>query len=211
MPKLSNLVGILAISAALTSGAVALGAAVTTASADAATVMGGFVGGPGPYGNWNDNWNRNRNKQRQGQKGKNHNKNKNKNKTKQWQHERQMQGQHQFLLRDFTLVLTPFQKTDSDSRALPYNWQYGQSYALPWNHQLGTANQQNLPRERQTTGVLPSQRQASDVAPLQGQRAEADPRVRTNNVAPQPMRQRVNGELEGPEQNNNNGDGAAAG
>ncbi|MEW9534124.1 hypothetical protein [Microbispora sp. NPDC049125] len=140
MPKFNNLVGVLAISAALTGGAVALGSVVTTTSANAATVMGGYVGGPSyssrgccPRGNSN----------RQGQGSKN------KNKNKQWQHERQHQNQHQFLLRDFTLVLTPFQKTETDSRALPYNWQATDTKAQPWNRQDSHTDTKADPRQKQ--------------------------------------------------------------
>ncbi|GGO25875.1 hypothetical protein GCM10010116_51940 [Microbispora rosea subsp. aerata] len=164
MPKFNNLVGILAISAALTGGAVTLGTAVAT-SANAATVMGGYVGGGGyPYP-YNANYNRNRNKQGQKHRAANKNKNKNKNKTKQWQHERQNQNQHQFLLRDFTLVLTPFQKTDTDARALPYNWQYGSTQAYPYTRTDNFSDQYNRPHQDQESAVRPKSNQATEVNP----------------------------------------------
>ncbi|MBO4270689.1 hypothetical protein [Microbispora triticiradicis] len=165
MPKFNNLVGILAISAALTGGAVTLGTAVAAGSANAATVMGGYVGGGGgypyPYGNFNAN----RNSQRQKHKALNGNKNKNKNKTKQWQHERQNQGQHQFLLRDFTLVLTPFQKTDTDARALPYNWQYGNTQSYPYTRTNSFSDQFNNPRQGQDNQTEPKTNTATEINP----------------------------------------------
>ncbi|WP_327047795.1 hypothetical protein OG320_07940 [Microbispora sp. NBC_01189] len=164
MPKFNNLVGILAISAALTGGAVTLGAAVAAGSANAATVMGGYVGGGGypyPYGNFNSN----RNSQRQKHKALNGNNNKNKNKTKQWQHERQNQGQHQFLLRDFTLVLTPFQKTDTDARALPYNWQYGNTQSYPYTRTNSYSDQFNNPRQGQDSIAQPKTNTATEINP----------------------------------------------
>ncbi|GAA4565444.1 hypothetical protein [Planotetraspora kaengkrachanensis] len=101
MSKLSNLVGILAVSTALTGGAVALGTAVTSTSASATTVMGcgGGCGGGSGWGrghrNHNRNWNRNHERQ----------------------HAREHQHQRQHLLRDFSLIITPFQK--SDNQAFP--------------------------------------------------------------------------------------------
>ncbi|WP_169948776.1 hypothetical protein [Microbispora sp. H11081] len=172
MPKFNNLVGILAISAALTGGAVTLGTAVAATSANAATVMGGYVGGGYPYPY---NYNANRNSQKQKHKALNGNKNKNKNRTKQWQHERQNQGQHQFLLRDFTLVLTPFQKTDSDSRALPYNWQAGSSQAIPWNRMYTNADSLNNPRQAQASAATPKTNQATEIDPrLKKKEIDAD-------------------------------------
>ncbi|WP_433219205.1 hypothetical protein [Microtetraspora malaysiensis] len=74
MPKFKNLAGLLAVGAALTSGAVALGA--TTATSASATVVqaGGWGGGWGG-GGWggrngrNRNWNRNHNRNHQRQQG----------------------------------------------------------------------------------------------------------------------------------------------
>jgi hypothetical protein len=171
MPKFNNLVGILAISAAITGCAVTLGTAVTATSANAVT-MGGYVGGGGYPGG---NFNLNRNSQRQKHKAANGNKNKN----KQWQHERQHQGQHQFLLRDFTLVLTPFQKTESDSRALPYNWQSGQSTSVPTTHQNTWADSQNNPRQQQDTDNDSRHRNESK------QKQDADNEAKQNDEAKQ--------------------------
>jgi hypothetical protein len=105
MPKFKSLVGVLAISTALTGGAVALGTAVSTTAASAATVMGGCGGGGCGFG--------------VGRHGRNHNRNHLRN--HQRQHERQLQHQRQHLLRDFTLVVTPFQK--SDNQATPWQKQ----------------------------------------------------------------------------------------
>ncbi|GAA4586582.1 hypothetical protein GCM10023194_33140 [Planotetraspora phitsanulokensis] len=95
MPNFKSLVGVLAISTALTGGAVALGTAVTAGSASASTVMGcgGGCGGGCGWGRRHRCHNRNFNHQRQ--------------------HARQHQSQNQHLLRDFTLIVTPFQTSDN--------------------------------------------------------------------------------------------------
>ena len=98
MPKVNKFVGVLAMSAALTGGAVALGTAATTVAADAATVSAVQMQNPHAF------------VLKRKKKGA-----KKKNKNKQWQREQQHQKQNQFLLRDFTLVLTPFQKSENDS------------------------------------------------------------------------------------------------
>ncbi|GII32356.1 hypothetical protein [Planotetraspora mira] len=100
MPNFKSLVGVLAVSTALTGGAVALGTAVTSTSASATTITGcgGGCGGSGwgrGHRNHNRNWNKNR----------------------EWQHAREHQHQRQHLLRDFSLIITPFQK--SDNQAIP--------------------------------------------------------------------------------------------
>jgi hypothetical protein len=109
MPNFKSLVGALAISTALTGGAVALGTAVTTNAANASTVMGGggCGGGGCGWGRGHRNHNRNHNRQRQ--------------------HARQHQHQNQHLLRDFTLIVTPFQQ--SDNHASPWQRQDGDSTA----------------------------------------------------------------------------------
>ncbi|GAA4556505.1 hypothetical protein [Planotetraspora kaengkrachanensis] len=110
MPNFKSLVGVLAISTALTGGAVALGTAVTVGTANATTVMGcggGCGGGGWGRGHRNSNHNRNHLRQRQ--------------------HERQFEFQRQHLLRDFTLVVTPFQKQDND--ATPWQKQDNDSKA----------------------------------------------------------------------------------
>ncbi|GII28112.1 hypothetical protein [Planotetraspora mira] len=108
MPNFKSLVGALAISTALTGGAVALGAAVTTSTASAATVMG--CGGGGCGGGW----------------GRSHrNSNHNRNHNRQWQQARQHEHQSQHLMRDFTLVVSPFQRNDNE--ATPWQKQDGDS------------------------------------------------------------------------------------
>ncbi|MEN3537511.1 serine hydrolase domain-containing protein [Microbispora sp. ZYX-F-249] len=52
---------------------------------------------------------------------------------KQRQSERERQRQN--LLRDVTLAVTPVQKGDTDSRALPYNWQKTDAVANSYNNQ----------------------------------------------------------------------------
>jgi hypothetical protein len=99
--KINNIVGILAASIALTGGAVTLGTAVTSTSASATTVMGGCGGGGCGGGGWGRRGNRN------------HNRNFNHN--REFQHAREHQHQRQHLLRDFTLLVTPFQKTDNQA------------------------------------------------------------------------------------------------
>lgn len=110
MPNFRSLVGALAISTALTGGAIALGTAVTTSAAHASTVMGCGGCGGGCGGGW-----------RRG------NRNHNRNHNRQAQHVRQRQHQNQHLMRDFTLIVSPFQqdhtsanpwqKQDNDSTA----------------------------------------------------------------------------------------------
>lgn len=207
MSMFRNIGGILAVSTAMTGAVVALSAATATA-ANAATsiatnagiVMGGYVP-PAPRRRYvapvNVNWNRNRNANKQGQSGKTRSKNKNKNKNKQWQDTRQHEVQDQFLMRDFTLVLTPFQKSGSHSGAMPYNQQLSGSLALPYNNQYENLQSWNYPRRNQHTAVLPAQRQTSEVDPLQAQRVEANPNVRENNVQPTRLQQPVIGEIEG--------------
>ncbi|ADG89682.1 hypothetical protein [Thermobispora bispora] len=140
MPKVNKFVGVLAMSAALTGGAVALGTAATTVAADAATVSAVQMQNPHAF------------VLKRKKKGA-----KKKNKNKQWQREQQHQKQNQFLLRDFTLVLTPFQKSENDSRALPYNWQYGQTQSIPWSQQRSFVENENKPRDEQRTKVKPEQ------------------------------------------------------
>ncbi|GAA1288901.1 hypothetical protein Psi02_18280 [Planotetraspora silvatica] len=133
MPNFKSLVGVLAISTALTGGAVALGTAVTAGTANATTVMGcgGGCGGGGwgrGHRNHNRNWNRNH----------------------QWQHERQHQHQRQYLLRDFTLVVTPFQKSDND--------------ATPWQKQ-DTDSKSNAEAEEKYYGPGAGTSTTAPVAP----------------------------------------------
>ncbi|GAA4587082.1 hypothetical protein GCM10023194_34990 [Planotetraspora phitsanulokensis] len=100
MPNFRSLVGVLAISTSLTGGAIALDIAMTAGAANAGTVMGGCGGCGNGWGrghrNHNRNWNRNHERQ----------------------HERQRQHQRQTLMRDFTLLITPFQKSDNKANPL---------------------------------------------------------------------------------------------
>ena len=125
--------------------------------------MGGYVGGGGyyPYANYN----RNRNGQRQKNKALNGNKNKNKNKTKQWQHERQNQGQNQFLLRDFTLVLTPFQKSSNGSAAVPWNAQWSQNATIPTTNTNDYNQMHNRPWQDQASQADPRTNTATQINP----------------------------------------------
>lgn len=151
MSTIKSMVGLLAVAATMTGGAIALGGVV--GSADAATVMGGAPGGGRPAyhrvyrpaGNYNANSNRAR--------AGNKNKNKNKQKNKQNQHHRQYQNQRQFLMRDFTLVLTPFQKSENGAAAVPWNHQWQQSTARPYSNQSEWSNTKAEPRQQQDTDV----------------------------------------------------------
>ncbi|WP_204074465.1 hypothetical protein [Planotetraspora phitsanulokensis] len=84
-------------------GAIALASAITTTSAGAATedVTGSAFRHDALLSNSNP--------------GPTRNKNRNNNRHKQRQHEHQHGHQRQHLLRDFTHVVTPFQKTDNQS------------------------------------------------------------------------------------------------
>ncbi|MBX6169562.1 MAG: hypothetical protein IRY84_18280, partial [Thermobispora bispora] len=55
------------------------------------------------------------------------------------------QRQHQFLMRDLTLVLVPYQKEATDAQALPYNWQYDGSVAQQYGDQDQLSTLDNLP------------------------------------------------------------------
>lgn len=108
----NRIIGVFAIGVALTGGAVAVSAPLL------ATPAGAVV--TGDY-NHNDNRAHARGRYKQ----------KNKNKNKQWQRDREHQKQRQFLMRDLTLVITPFQKEETDARALPYNWQNVDTFSAP--------------------------------------------------------------------------------
>ncbi|GII27296.1 hypothetical protein [Planotetraspora mira] len=100
MSNFKSLVGVLAISTALTGGAIALDTAAAAGAANATTIMSGCRGCGDGWGrghrNHNRNWNRNHERQ----------------------HERQHQHQLQHLLRDFALLITPFQKTDNQTNPM---------------------------------------------------------------------------------------------
>ncbi|MCC5579868.1 hypothetical protein IMZ11_30020 [Microtetraspora sp. AC03309] len=86
MPKLKSVIAGLAISTAMTGGAVALGAATTTTAANAGVIQvgcgGGCGGGWGGCGGW-------------GRGGRNHNRNFNRNHNRQHQRNHQNQRQQQ--------------------------------------------------------------------------------------------------------------------
>ncbi|MGI5492406.1 hypothetical protein [Microtetraspora malaysiensis] len=69
MPKFKTVIAGLAISTAMTGGAVALGATTTATTANAAVVQAGWGGGGGGWGRGhrNRNWNRNHNRNREHQ------------------------------------------------------------------------------------------------------------------------------------------------
>ncbi|WP_433350520.1 hypothetical protein ACQP25_40770 [Microtetraspora malaysiensis] len=69
MPKFKSVIAGLAISTAMTGGAVALGATTTATTANAAVVQAGWGGGGGGWGRGhrNRNWNRNHNRNREHQ------------------------------------------------------------------------------------------------------------------------------------------------
>ncbi|MEU7941656.1 hypothetical protein [Microbispora bryophytorum] len=167
MSVLKNIAGALALGTALSGAAIVLGGA-TAGTASAATVMGGYI--PAPSGgvryvrpSYNRNYNTNR--QAQGQKGRNKNKNKNKNKNHEWQHARQSENQSQFLLRDFTLVLTPFQKSSNGSAAVPYNSQWSQNSTLPYTSTSDYNQLHNRPWQDQSAQADPRTNTATQVNP----------------------------------------------
>ncbi|GAA1288906.1 hypothetical protein Psi02_18270 [Planotetraspora silvatica] len=120
MSKLSNIMGVLAASVALSGGALALGAT----SASASVVMGGVPApAPAPVSVSRPVCH----KSVCVREGRNHNRNHNWNHSRQRQHARQFEFQRQYLMRDFSLIVTPFQsseneatpwqKSDTDSRS----------------------------------------------------------------------------------------------
>ncbi len=64
---------------------------------------------------------------------------------RQWEHGRQRQ--HQELLRDVTLAVTPAQKGGTESRALPYNWQNSDATANSFVDQYSLSDVVNRPNE----------------------------------------------------------------
>ncbi|GGO29614.1 hypothetical protein GCM10010116_59410 [Microbispora rosea subsp. aerata] len=126
MAKSTSVAGILAIGAILAGGAVVAGVPLVATPAEAATMSAqhGLVrsGNPHARGQRNRHKKGHRNKQRLSEK----------------------QRQHQFLMRDLTLVLVPYQKETTDARALPYNWQYDGAVA----EQYAGQNRQSILDER---------------------------------------------------------------
>ncbi len=165
MSALKNIAGLLALGTALSGAAIALGGA-TAGTASAATVMGGYI--PAPSGGVRyvrPSYNYNSNRQRQGHKALNRNKNKNKNKNHEWQHARQSENQSQFLLRDFTLVLTPFQKSSNGSAAVPWNAQWSQNSTIPTTNTTDWNQMHNRPWQDQSSQADPRTNTATQVNP----------------------------------------------
>ncbi|GAA0361003.1 hypothetical protein GCM10009530_08010 [Microbispora corallina] len=134
MAKRPIYVGLLALSAALTGGAVPVDTPAIAASAGGAVVTG--VGGDGP------GQNRAHERHRAGHRGK----------QRQSDHERE--GQNQKMLRDVSLVLTPAQKGETDSRALPYDWQKTDASASDYNDQNVTTHFTSDPQGGQTSEAM---------------------------------------------------------
>ncbi|GAA4565441.1 hypothetical protein [Planotetraspora kaengkrachanensis] len=121
MSKLGNIMGVLAASAALTGGALVLG---TATAASASVVMGGVPApAPAPVSVSRPTCH----KTVCFREGRNHNRNHNWSHNRQRQHARQFEFQRQHLLRDFTLVVTPFQSSEND--ATPWQRQEDDSQA----------------------------------------------------------------------------------
>jgi hypothetical protein len=115
MSKLNHMMGMLAVSTALTGGALALGTIASTA-ASASVVMGGVPApAPAPVAAPVSVSRPVYHKTVRFREGRQHNRNHNFNHNRQRQHERQFEFQRQHLMRDFSLVVTPFQKSDTEA------------------------------------------------------------------------------------------------
>ncbi|MEW9531629.1 hypothetical protein [Microbispora sp. NPDC049125] len=140
MRTCTDIVRVLVVGAALTGGAVTLGASVAAASTQAAAAAQ-TAGAAGIAVRSDDpalhRYYSGHGRRHAGKRGRQH------------QHDRQHQRQHQFLLRDFTLVLTPFQKAETDSRSLPYNWQNSDSKAVPSSDQDSFSETTATPQQSQ--------------------------------------------------------------
>ncbi|MBX6386372.1 MAG: hypothetical protein IRZ07_25925 [Microbispora sp.] len=165
MSALKNTAGLLALGTALSGAAIVLGGA-TVGTAGATTVMGGYIPAPSAGVRYYPrNYNVNTNRQKQKHKAANRNKNKNKNKNHQWQHIRQSENQDQFLLRDFTLVLTPFQKSSNGSAAVPWNAQWSQNSTIPYTNTSDWNQLHNRPWQDQDSQADPRTNTATQVNP----------------------------------------------
>ncbi|KAB8177724.1 serine hydrolase domain-containing protein [Microbispora catharanthi] len=116
---------------ALTGGAVPVGTPAIAASAGGAVVTGLDVDRPSA-----------RNHARA------HGRHHSRRRDKQRQSERERQRQRQNLLRDVTLALTPMQKGETDSRALPYNRQQAETTANSSSEQNSLSDITNLPAQK---------------------------------------------------------------
>ena len=117
MPKCPKVVGLLMFGTALSSGAMPLGTPAVAASTGGAVVTGLDSVHPSARAGRHDDP---RDEQRQSVRA----------------HERQRQN----LLRDLTLALTPMQRGETDSRALPYNWQKADTIATSYSDQKGLSD-----------------------------------------------------------------------
>lgn len=124
MVKCPNAVGFLAIVSALAGGAAPGGTPAVAAS----TVIAPGAGHPHGHGH-------RRAHERDGQHDG----------RRQWEHGRQRQ--HQELLRDVTLAVTPAQKGGTESRALPYNRQNSDATANSFADQYSLSDVVNRPNE----------------------------------------------------------------
>ncbi|WP_432927546.1 hypothetical protein ACQPZZ_39280 [Microbispora sp. CA-135349] len=122
----------LAIGAVLAGGAVIAGAPLVAAPAGAVTTSATMSAQHDlvRFGHPHARGQRNRNKG-----GHRHN-----------QRLREQQRQHQFLMRDLTLVLVPYQKETTDAAALPYNWQNDSTSVQQYGNQDLLTTAQDTPR-----------------------------------------------------------------
>ncbi|WP_169953308.1 serine hydrolase [Microbispora sp. H11081] len=69
--------------------------------------------------------------------------------------QRERQRQRQNLLRDLTLAVTPVQKGETDSRAMPYNWQKADAVANSRNNQDSLSESTNRPVQEADSSSAP--------------------------------------------------------
>ncbi len=144
MPKCPNAVGFLMLGTVLAGGAMPLGAPAVAASAGGAVVTGPDVDHPSARDHA-----RAHGRHRAGQHGK----------------QRQSGRQQQNLAHDVTLALTPMQKGQTDSRALPYNWQKTDATANSFSDQNNVSDITNRPNQKSdstATGDTSDSTQKSD-------------------------------------------------
>ncbi|GAB3883904.1 hypothetical protein GCM10027612_16760 [Microbispora bryophytorum subsp. camponoti] len=144
MPKCPNVVGFLMLGTVLSGGAVPLGIPAVAASAGDAVVTGPGGDHPGA-----------------GDHTRAHGRN------RAGQHDKQQQSgrQQQNMLHDVTLALTPMQKGQTDSRAMPYNWQKTDTIANSSSDQNSLSDLTNRPAQKSdstATGDTSDSTQKSD-------------------------------------------------
>lgn len=135
MPNRPIVAGFLAISAALSGGAWGGPAVAAPAAGTAVTGPGVDRDSRGHARAHERHGVRQRDKQRQSERG------------------RQRQRQRQHLLRDVTLVVTPAQKSETDSRALPDNRQKAETSANPYNKQDSRSDVVSRPTQKSDVQV----------------------------------------------------------